>query len=667
MGDIFEEVKNRLAIRDVVEYYSGEHFNRDNKCHCPFPDHAGDKNPSFSILKGKNTFKCFGCDKGGSVIDFVMMYKQVDKVQAANMLNSDFNLGINTDRPTQKKFDIKAYLQRCEKCVDKTKYFENRGLSLTTIKNHRLGYDEIKQAVTIPYNGKMNYYQLRYINKKEFYKPPTTLAGTEPLYNEVALSCANGNPIFIVESPICAMSIEQYGNRAVAICGGGGVNKLEKALKGKKTNELGFILSFDNDDTGQRYTSDISAFLKSKKIKFVVYNVAGKEKDPNDLLMKSPEALIKNIINAKQEYFRSCTNYGDLKSAGEIMSMDIKPINWFVEDLFTTGLSIICGASKIGKSWFVQNLCLSISNGDKFLDKPTNKQTCWYMALEDDESLSKTRLDKMLKGKPAPNNFYISYSIYSMEKLDKDKPTLMEYIAENVKRNPEIKLVVIDTFQKVRSSALRGESMYAHDYRDISTLKQLADELDIAIVLIHHTNKMKDRDTDGDPFSKISGTNGIMASADCIFLLSKKRDEQTVDFTFTGRKIRYDTWKLCQNENDMTWCKIGTAEEEARKRKLKDYQNNPYVITIKHLLASNNGDWSGSSTKIIEKLGKLYPNGLPINPSPINVGKELGNITADLKEFDNIIHLYETPHGGRTGRLHRFYYISQKRDQMSIS
>ena len=188
MGDIFEEVKNRLAIRDVVEYYTGEHFNRDGKCHCPFPDHAGDKNPSFSILKGKNTFKCFGCDKGGSVIDFVMMYKQVDKVQAVNMLNSDFNLGINTNRPTQKKFDIRAYLQRCEKCVDKTKYFENRGLSPTTIKNHRLGYDEIKQAVTIPYNGKMNYYQLRYVNKKEFYKPPTTLAGTEPLYNEIVLN-----------------------------------------------------------------------------------------------------------------------------------------------------------------------------------------------------------------------------------------------------------------------------------------------------------------------------------------------------------------------------------------------------------------------------------------------------------------------------------------------
>ena len=111
--------------------------------------------------------------------------------------------------------------------------------------------------------------------------------------------------------------------------------------------------------------------------------------------------------------------------------------------------------------------------------------------------------------------------------------------------------------------------MYAHDYRDISTLKKLADELQIAIILIHHTNKMKDRDTDGDPFAKISGTNGLMASADCIFLLDRKRGEQEVQFAFTGRKIRCDNWTITQNE-DMTWYKIGTAEEEAHKRNLKN-------------------------------------------------------------------------------------------------
>lgn len=471
MENIFTEVKNRLSIKDVIEHYSTALFNKDNKCHCPFPDHQDVKSPSLSILKDNNTFRCFGCDKCGSVVDFVMMYKGVDKIQAVRMLNEDFNLGLNFKNQNKRKFDIKKY-------------------------------DKVKNAVTIPYNDKMNYGQLRYVNEKRFWKPPTSDVGTEPIYNKNAINDKDDEPIFIVESPICAMSIEQYNSKAIAICGGGGVSKLDKALKGKKTGNLGFILALDNDKPGARYTDELVAYFKSKRIKYAVCNISGKEKDPNDLLKKSSEALVKNIFKARKEYFSKCTSYRDLKSAQEITSMTLKPVNWLIQDLFPTGLSIICGASKIGKSWFVQNLCLSISNGDKFLDKPALRNACWYMALEDDESLSQARLKMMLKGKPAPNHFFISYEIYPMDKIDKDRPTLMEYIAENIKRNPEIKCVVVDTFQKVRSASAYGESMYAHDYRDISTLKKFADELQIAIILIHHTNKMKDRDTDGDPFAK---------------------------------------------------------------------------------------------------------------------------------------------------------------------
>lgn len=122
-----------------------------------------------------------------------------------------------------------------------------------------------------------------------------------------------------------------------------------------------------------------------------------------------------------------------------------------------------------------------------------------------------------------------------------------------------------------------------------------------------------------------------MASADCIFLLDRKRGEQEVQLAFTGRKIRCDTWTICQSETDMTWSKIGTAEEEAYKKKLKEYNHSPYVITIKHLLAVNDGDWSGSSTKFIEELSKLYPNGMPINPVPAVVGKDINEIAESLK------------------------------------
>ena len=168
MENIFTEVKNRLSIKDVIEHYSLATFNRDNKCHCPFPDHQDVKSPSLSILKDNNTFRCFGCDKSGSVIDFVMMYKGVDKVQAVQMLNEDFNLGLNFKEQSKKKIDIKKYLITCEKDIDQTDYFIKRGLLPTTIKKHRLGYDKVKKAVTIPYNGKMNYGQIRMSMKKDF-------------------------------------------------------------------------------------------------------------------------------------------------------------------------------------------------------------------------------------------------------------------------------------------------------------------------------------------------------------------------------------------------------------------------------------------------------------------------------------------------------------------
>lgn len=55
----------------------------------------------------------------------------------------------------------------------------------------------------------MNYGQIRYVNEKRFWKPPTNDAGAEPIYNENVINDKDNEPIFIVESPICAMSIEQ--------------------------------------------------------------------------------------------------------------------------------------------------------------------------------------------------------------------------------------------------------------------------------------------------------------------------------------------------------------------------------------------------------------------------------------------------------------------------
>ena len=67
MQSIFEEIKQKVSIKDAIEYYLSTQL-KHNKCVCPFHH---DKNASLSILPGNNTFKCFGCEASGSVIDFV--------------------------------------------------------------------------------------------------------------------------------------------------------------------------------------------------------------------------------------------------------------------------------------------------------------------------------------------------------------------------------------------------------------------------------------------------------------------------------------------------------------------------------------------------------------------------------------------------------------------
>ena len=146
-----------------------------------------------------------------------------------------------------------------------------------------------------------------------------------------------------------------------------------------------------------------------------------------------------------------------------------------VEGLIPQGLIVLGGAPKIGKSWMMMDLCLSVAKGEKFWGFETNKSTVLYLCLEDNLARVQTRILQLTDD--APENVYFSTSAGTIDE------GLLEQIEKFVSTEKSTSLVVVDTFQKVRSASAYGESMYAHDYRDISTLKKLADELQIAIIL----------------------------------------------------------------------------------------------------------------------------------------------------------------------------------------
>lgn len=619
MTDIFEKVKDQVKIADAVEAF-GVKLNSRDKGLCPF---HREKTPSFSIDRKNNIFTCFGCGETGDVITFASKMKEVEPLEAAKLLAEMFHVDVDD---CTKRTSIKDYLKACIKDADKTDYFQKRGLTKETVKKYCLGYDAKRNAIVLPYSSELRYYQTRSISDKKFYKPTNEEAGAEPLFNRKALWGTSKEPVFIVESPLCALSIMQCGGVSVSLCGVGGANKLVKEVKAKKPNAP-LVLCLDNDEPGQKASASLEKELQAAKIPYIVFNVAGSKKDPNELLMSNPEELKTAVATAKREVRKVYKRGVASIAASDLQTAKIDPPEWLIPDVLPQGLAILCASSKVGKSWMAMQMCLAISRGKEFLDYASNQAGCLYLALEDGIFRLKDRLNKVLDGGKAPSNFYLSIKANGLD------GGLIKQLDEEFEEHPDIKLIIIDTLQKVRGSAKKDEIAYATDYRELGALKEYADNKRICIFLIHHLRKMAD---ENDVFNMISGSNGIMGVCDTIFIIYKKKrqDENAVLF-MTGRDIRQQDVVVHFDETKYRWEMVGMAEEEERKRKKREYENNPIVKTVKDLLKQYPMGWKGTATDLIKAVYDV--TGSPCIYSTAALGKEITNIETQLY-YDGIEH-----------------------------
>ena len=94
-NNIFAEVKQRLNIRQVVEFY-GYKVNRNGQFICAFHN---DHKPSASIKN--DYFNCFVCGAGGDLITFTAKLHGLSNYDACKKLVSDFGLNIAIEPQTQ--------------------------------------------------------------------------------------------------------------------------------------------------------------------------------------------------------------------------------------------------------------------------------------------------------------------------------------------------------------------------------------------------------------------------------------------------------------------------------------------------------------------------------------------------------------------------------------
>ena len=270
------------------------------------------------------------------------------------------------------------------------------------------------------------------------------------------------------------------------------------------------------------------------------------------------------------------------RTAQELLEEPITEADWVIEDLLPVGAHILAGAPKIGKSWMVLAIGLAVSMGTPFWDYAVCRGGVLYLCLEDTYARVKKRLWKLTD--EANDRFYLANSAATI------KDGLAEQIDYFVITHPDLKLVFIDTFQKVRSPT--GDSIYAADYGDFSALKAMADKHSLAMMVVHHTRKMADEDI----MNTVSGSSGITGSADSIWVLKRaSRGVGDATLTITGRDVEFRELKLALR--DCRWSLIErTSEEELEERDVPSC----VLRVLEFMNVREEGAWSGSVGELIE-------------------------------------------------------------------
>ena len=589
-----------MTLTEVLQHFEGVTSKGNGQYMAKCPAHP-DKKASLSIKQG---------DKGGIVLHCFAGCDNADILAAAGLTQDDIRAP-KADKPAGKRIvAIYSYTDDAGKMTHQKIRYSDKSFTWRQPKGDGWQFNRSGRA-------------------------PTLYASEKPLPDAV----------FLVEGEKDVDTLKACGVPACSVPNGAKSKweaQFTDMLRGKEV----YIIP-DNDTPGMELAKRAANELKgaAKCVKLLdlkrIWPEIPEKGDVSDLIehMSRDITALLGLVRDTPDYIERIENGFSVTSARELQDKQLDPVQFVVCDLLPHGLSLLASPPKYGKSWFVLDLGLSVAEGRVFLNHNTNKCGCLYLALEDSEHRLQDRMNKVLGGRRAPEHF--DYATSAMEIGN----GLIDQLEDYVKSHPETGLIIIDTLQKVRGAVSGNINAYSADYRDTGMLKAFADKHGLCVLLVHHLRKMGD---DGDPFSRIAGTNGIFGAADTAMVMTRnKRNDDTTLLSVTGRDVensetvlRFDNYK---------WHVVGDAAQIAEEQARQEYEQSPIVQTVRKLV--QHGEWSGTMKELMEA-GKLIAHTY-LAESTRALSAKITALERPLYEYDHITHSRISKHGN-AGYKHRF-------------
>jgi RecA-family ATPase len=239
-------------------------------------------------------------------------------------------------------------------------------------------------------------------------------------------------------------------------------------------------------------------------------------------------------------------------SAVELDAAHFDPVKFVVQGILPVGLAILSAPPKIGKTWMDMSMADAVASGEAFGGcKPVHKGDVLLLDLEGNRRRAQIRFKKLRQGGKAPAGLDVANE---WPRMDQGGLDLIRQWAK-ARKNP--RLVIIDIWVKFRPPRPKNADPYQFDYDCAKQLQELAHELGVAILVVHHNRKAQDNDW----LNELSGSQGLAGGADTIIVIKRDRAKADAVLHVTGRDLEEQELALSFDKDTARWTIIGDAAE----------------------------------------------------------------------------------------------------------
>ncbi|MBA7627799.1 DNA primase [subsurface metagenome] len=499
--------------------------DNSGKALCPFHD---DKKPSLSFFQTKAgfwRFKCFGCDKSGSIIDFKMALENLDKKEACRELLDEFK-----GKSIPKMVGIKP-LSKLDKGKEKTAPKKEKKKI-----RHKIEYDYKDR------DGKIAYRKVKFIyfdgSKDLFFKhevegKPGLWDWTKGKADHVPYNLdkfKGHDDVLICEGEKDANTVTRLKIGLLATTAPTGDASWPDVITQyfKDFKKATFLYDVGAEKHVKKHATTLKKAYPKMHVGIASVPMDKKGSDITDYLVtqegeKSKQMALLDVLD-KSKVLVKKKEAPDIEIIHMALDkVDPRPVEWLWPNRIPLGkLTLLCGDPGTGKSYLSIWMASHVTTGAPWPDLPLEKITKGVvLAMTAEDGLADTvRIRAGLMGADLKRLIMLEGVRTSKNENEFiDLTRHLPVVESFIKKQNDLRLVIIDVITDYLGAIKLGDPVATRTA--LIPLAKLAEKYNFALLGITHMNK----DEAKRAIYRVTGSISYVAVARAAWLVSRDEDD----------------------------------------------------------------------------------------------------------------------------------------------